>query len=240
MLAPKPLLPVALALSLSMIVAACSAEKSAGAPEPAKAAASAGAGAAEPEAKVAVKEVPVAAANLGEAAPDFSLADLDGDTHTLAQHRGKVVVLEWFNPECPFVNYAHQEGELKAMAKGASADGVVWLAINSGAPGKQGHGVEANRAGVAEFAMEHPVLLDESGAVGRRYGAGKTPHLFVIDAEGALVYRGAIDNAPMGEVRDAGAAKINYVAAALEDLKAGRPVAIAEAAAYGCSVKYGA
>lgn len=190
------------------------------------------------EAEAPKAEVPAVEAALGSPAPAFSLKDLDGAEHSLESYRGKTVVLEWFNPECPFVKYAHGEGPLKEQAKGAIADGVVWLSINSGGEGKQGAGAEASKAGVATYGMENPVLLDENGEVGHRYGAAKTPHMFVINGEGVLVYEGAIDNAPIGEVRDAGAEKMNYVEAALADLKAGRPVAQSSSPAYGCSVKY--
>lgn len=176
-------------------------------------------------------------AKIGELAPDFSLADLDGKAHKLSDYRGKIVVLEWFNPECPFVRYAHTEGPLVSMASHAVADGIVWLAINSGAPGKQGHGVEANRAGAATYGIEHPILLDETGAVGHAYDAQKTPHTFVIDAQGTLVFAGGVDNAPIGEV-DGDAEKIEYLANALASVQAGKPVALAEPRPYGCTVKY--
>jgi peroxiredoxin len=177
---------------------------------------------------------------LGAPAPAFSLPDLDGTTHTLAQYAGKTVVLEWFNPECPFVGHAHGPGgALATAARDATAQGIVWLAINSGAPGKQGTGRERNRDGAARFGLTHPILLDESGSTGKAYGAIKTPHVFVIDPKGVLVYRGGVDNAPMGEV-NGGGARVDYLQAALADLAAGRPVATAEARPYGCSVKYGA
>ncbi|MEW6435356.1 MAG: thioredoxin family protein [Myxococcota bacterium] len=180
------------------------------------------------------------AAEVGAPAPDFTLKDLDGKDVKLSAFKGKTVVLEWFNPECPYVKASHTKGSLKDTAQRAAKKGVVWLAINSGAPGKQGHGVEKNRAGVKAFGLEHPVLLDESGAVGKAYGATNTPHLFVIDPRGTLVYRGAIDNSPDGE---GGAAKdgklVNYVEAALDDLAAGRAVKTPDTKAYGCSVKYG-
>jgi Redoxin len=146
------------------------------------------------------------------------------------------VVLEWFNPECPFVKKNHGEGPLKDMAKKASEKGVVWLAVNSSAPGKQGHGAAVNREGKQRFGLSHPVLLDESGEVGRLYGATNTPHMYVVDPAGTLVYRGAIDNAPDGDPR--GDHFVNYVDAALADLAAGKPVANPEVKAYGCSVKY--
>ena len=148
-------------------------------------------------------------------------------------------MLEWFNPECPFVRAAHTKGSLVSSAERQQAKGVVWVAINSGAPGKQGHGLEKNRAGRESFAMKHPVLLDESGQVGRQYGAEHTPHMYVIDAKGTLVYKGAIDNSPDGEGESPSGGKlINHVDAALADLAAGRPIATAETEAYGCSVKY--
>ncbi|MGH1347359.1 MAG: thioredoxin family protein [Nannocystales bacterium] len=177
-------------------------------------------------------------AEVGKPAPDFTLPGLDGVEVKLSSFRGKTVVLEWFNPNCPFVNNAHAEGSLKTMAKDEVAKGVVWLAVNSGAPGKQGHGVEANTVGVKTFGLEHPVLLDESGAVGRAYGAEKTPHVFLIDGDGTLVYRGAIDNAPFGEV-DGGGDVINYLANALTELSADKPITTPQTAPYGCTVKYG-
>ncbi|MEZ4448336.1 MAG: redoxin domain-containing protein [Nannocystaceae bacterium] len=229
----------ALALLIGLGLAACTSERAAPAAAPETKPAETKPAETKPaETKPEAAEPAGSSAALGQPAPDFSLADLDGKTHTLAEYRGKTVVLEWFNPECPFVNYAHGDGELKSMAAKVVPEGIVWLAINSGAPGKQGHGLDANKAGVAKFGMTHPVLLDESGAVGHLYGAEKTPHMFVIDGAGALVYRGAIDNAPMGEVRESGAPKKNHVADALADLAAGRPVATPETAAYGCTVKY--
>lgn len=177
-------------------------------------------------------------AQLGQPAPDFTLPGLDGSDVTLSSFRGKTVVLEWFNPQCPFVNNAHAEGSLKTMAKDETAQGVVWLAINSGAPGKQGHGVEANTMGAKSFALEHPILLDESGTVGRAYGAQKTPHVYLIDGAGTLVYRGAIDNAPFGEV-DGGGDRVNYLANALAELRGSKPITTPETPPYGCTVKYG-
>lgn len=182
---------------------------------------------------------PVAGASLGAPAPDFELPDLDGNRVKLSSFRGKRVVLEWFNPGCPFVKASHSKGSLVSTAADLAKQGVVWLAINSGAPGKQGHGLEANREGKQRFKLDHPVLLDEAGTVGRSYGAAHTPHMYVIDEKGVLVYRGAIDNSPDGEGESPSGGKlVNYVSAALSDLAAGRPVATAETEAYGCSVKY--
>jgi peroxiredoxin len=179
------------------------------------------------------------AADLGKPAPEFALPDLSGKIVKLSDYRGKVVVLEWFNPRCPFVKASHTKGSLVDAAAKQAGKGVVWLAINSGAPGKQGTGVELNRAAAKEFRMNYPVLIDASGKTGHAYGATNTPHMFVIDKEGKLVYRGAIDNSPDGE-RDAptGGKLIEYVTAALDDLAAGQPVRMAESKAYGCGVKY--
>jgi peroxiredoxin len=178
-------------------------------------------------------------ARVGAPAPDFELPDLDGKSVKLSSFRGKTVVLEWFNPGCPFVKASHTKGSLVDTATKATKQGVVWLAVNSGAPGKQGHGVEANREGQQRFGLSHPILLDESGQVGRAYGAAHTPHMYVIDPAGVLVYRGAIDNSPDAEGESpTDGPLVNYVTAALADLSAGRPVAKPETEAYGCSVKY--
>ena len=191
----------------------------------------------KPVAKEAKAEKPAAAAEIGKPAPDFVLKDLDGKPVKLSDYKGKTVVLEWFNPECPVVASQHSKGVLKDYASKAVADGVVWLAINSGASGMQGHGVEKNQKMRGEWKLNHPILLDEAGTVGRAYAAKTTPHMFVIDAKGTLVYRGAIDNNSSGEPE--GGKLVNYVEAALADLKAGREVATKETKSYGCNVKYG-
>ena len=178
---------------------------------------------------------PQVKAQLGKAAPTFALPDLAGQTHRLEDHRGKVTILEWFNPDCPYVKYAHGSGPLKDQAARLTAAGVDWIAINSGSPGKQGHGVERNREAVTEWSLSHPVLIDEDGSVGRAYGAKTTPHMYVINEDGVLVYQGAIDNAPFGKA--SGTTK-NFVDLALADLKAGNAVETADTKPYGCSVKY--
>lgn len=187
------------------------------------------------------KETPkeVEGAAIGSPAPNFTLKDADGKTVKLSDYKDKIVVLEWFNPECPFVVQAHgKEGALRDVDGRVVRDGVVWLAINSSAPGKEGAGAELNKKMREEWKIGYPVLLDESGDVGRLYGAKSTPHMFVIDAKGVLAYRGALDNSPRGKVE--GDKKINYVEAAIADLKAGKPVATKETKSYGCSVKYAA
>jgi len=182
---------------------------------------------------------PALAADVGQPAPEFSLQDLDGKVHKLSDLKGKVVVLEWFNPGCPYVVAAHTKGSLVDAGARASKEGVVWLAINSGAPGKQGHGVETNRAAARGWSMSYPILIDESGAVGKAYGATNTPHMFVVGKDGKLAYKGAIDNSPDGE-RGApqGGTLVEYVSAAIADIAAGRPVRSPQTKAYGCGVKY--
>ena len=180
------------------------------------------------------------AAIVGQAAPDFTLKDLTGKDVALASFKGKTVVLEWFNPQCPFVKKSHTVGSLVDTAKKATDAGVVWLAINSGAPGKQGNELAVNEEAVKTWSLTHPVLRDETGVVGHAYGATNTPHMFVIDAKGTLVYAGAIDNSPDAEKgAPEGGTLVNFVDAALADVAAGRPVATPTHKAYGCGVKYG-
>jgi peroxiredoxin len=140
-------------------------------------------------------------AKIGEPAPAFTLPSVAGESISLADYAGKTVVLEWFNPDCPFVKYAHGEGgPLASLANEQSKAGIVWLAINSGAAGKEGAGVERNKQAQIDWKLEHPILIDEDGKVGRSYGAQTTPHMFVIDPAGKLIYAGALDNAPLGRV----------------------------------------
>jgi alkyl hydroperoxide reductase subunit AhpC len=192
----------------------------------------------EPKKEEVKKDEKAAGPALGAPAPDFTLKDLDGKSVKLSDYKGKIVVLEWFNPGCPFVQAAHgKDGPLHDMSK-MTSDGVVWLAINSSAVGQEGAGAEANKKSRDEWKISAPVLLDEAGTVGRTYGAKSTPHMFVIDAKGMLAYRGALDNAPQGKLE--GDKKINYVEAAISELKAGKPVTTKETKSYGCPVKYAA
>jgi peroxiredoxin len=181
-----------------------------------------------------------APATVGKPAPDFALKGLDGKEVKLSSFKGKTVVLEWFNPGCPYVKKSHSVGSLVGTAAKHTKAGVVWLAINSGAAGKQGADPKDNAAAVKTWSLEHPLLLDPSGATGKAYGATNTPHLFVIDGKGTLVYAGAIDNSRDGEGKSPeGGTLINYVDAALEDIAAKRAVRTATTKAYGCGVKYG-
>lgn len=180
------------------------------------------------------------AATVGQPAPAFTLTDLDGKSHNLSYFKGKTVVLEWVNPECPFVvKHYEKSGNLPATQKAATADGVVWLLINSAASGKQGdYDAEKAKAWLAKNkAAATAYLRDADGKVGKAYDAKTTPQIFVINAEGTLVYNGAIDSKRSTNADDIAGAE-NYAKSALADLKAGRPVATATTQPYGCSVKY--
>jgi peroxiredoxin len=194
-----------------------------------------GAAAAGPGAPVDRSSSPV----IGKPAPDFTLDAIDGSKVALSSLRGKIVVLEWFNPECPFVRRSHEQGSLVDAAKRTTGTGVVWLAVNSAAEGKQGYEPALNENAAARWSLTHPILRDISGQVGKAYGATNTPNLYVIDAAGTVVYAGAIDNSPDGEKQSpVGGTLVNYVDAALADLAAGRPVATPVTRPYGCAVKY--
>jgi peroxiredoxin len=179
------------------------------------------------------------AATVGQPAPAFTLTDSKGQTHSLADFKGKTVVLEWTNHECPFVKKHYGAKNMQAQQGDAAADGVVWLTINSGAPGKQGHvdaaGAEAVMA--KDGFKSAAYLLDASGDAGRAYAAKTTPHMYVIDGEGVLRYNGAIDSIPSADQADIPKAT-QYVTQALGELAAGKPVSVASTQPYGCSVKY--
>ena len=171
-------------------------------------------------------------------AGNFRLTDMNGKAVQLSDYRGRTVVLEWNNPECPFVR-KHYAGNMQRTQAAAKRDGVVWLTINSGAPGKQGHLTpEGARAYVSDVkAQPAAYLLDPQGRVGKGYAAKTTPHLYVIDGKGVLRYQGGIDDKPTPDPADVATAR-NHVLAALSELKAGKPVTVAETRPYGCSVKY--
>ena len=170
-------------------------------------------------------------AELGKPAPDFTLTDLDGKTHRLSDYvkAGKVVVLEWFNPGCPAVKGVHNKGIVTALADKYEDRGVTWLAINSGGPGKQGHGIPVNQAAVKRWGIGYPILPDEAGTVGRLYKAKVTPHLYVVDSTGKLVYQGALDNR-----RDPSSSDyVGHVEQAVTAALNGKPVATPFARPYG-------
>ncbi len=193
-----------------------------------------------PMAFLAALAIP-ASANLtaGNPARDFKLRDTDNNVIQLAQYKGKTVVLEWHNPGCPFVKKHYGSGNMQGTQAAALAQGAVWLTINSGAPGKQGHmtGPQAAALVKEQGVRSTEYLLDPQGVVGKAYGAKTTPQIFIINPAGTIVYQGAIDDKPTAKVEDIAGAR-NHVKAALAEMKAGKPVSVAETKPYGCSVKY--
>ena len=172
-----------------------------------------------------------AAVEVGSKAPDFTLTNYDGNTVSLADYKGKIIVLEWFNYECPFVRYHYEKAKTMIELPDKYKDrGVVWLAINS----TKHLTTEGNKEFAEKFKLGYPILDDRSGKVGHLYGARTTPHMFIIDAKGNIAYNGAIDNSPMGKEENV----INYVDKALAELTAGKEVSTANTKPYGCSVKY--
>ena len=177
---------------------------------------------------------------IGAVAPDFTGVDSNGNSVTLSDLRGKIVVLEWTNHDCPYVRKHYGSGNMQALQAEAQDAGVVWLTIISSAPGKQGYvePAEANRLTESRKAVPHAVLLEPDGDIGRAYGARTTPHMFVIDADGVLRYKGGIDDKPTSDPADIATAN-NYVRAALADIATGSEIRTAVSRPYGCSVKYG-
>lgn len=176
---------------------------------------------------------------IGQPAPTFSGVDSQGRTHRLADYRGRTVVLEWTNHDCPYVRKHYDSGNMQALQRATKVEGAVWLSVISSAPGKQGH-VSARQADALtrqRDAAPSAVILDESGAIGRAYGAKTTPHMYIIDARGVLAFMGGIDDRATADPSDIPGAR-NHVRAALDELKAGRPVSQASTRPYGCSVKY--
>ena len=181
-----------------------------------------------------------ASAATGAAAPAFSVQDASGATRTLAEFAGRTLVLEWTNHGCPYVQKHYRAGNMQALQREATENGVVWLQVISSAPRQQGHLDGAGALARVQTDGAHPTatLLDPTGAMGHAYGARNTPHMFIIGADGRLLYQGAIDDRPSARPSTLEGAH-NYVRAALADIAAGRAVAVAETTPYGCSVKYG-
>jgi len=176
---------------------------------------------------------------VGTNAPDFSVTDSNGKTQSVSQYKGKYVVLEWFNPECPFVKKHYGSGNMQKLQEEFTGKDIVWLTIDSSAPGKQGHltAEEANEK-ITQLKMKSTALLiDTDGKAGQTYGAKTTPHMFVINPEGKIVYQGAIDSRNSTSAADI-PSSTNYARAALEESLAGKPVSTATTRSYGCSVKY--
>ena len=178
-------------------------------------------------------------ATVGQPAPNFSLQGADGKSHQLAKYKGKFVVLEWTNPQCPFVKRFYHSEVMQALQKKETAKGVVWLRINSGAPSQEGSQTPAELAAYvkANHVAATASLLDPTGKVGHLYGARNTPQMFIIDPKGTLIYAGGIDDHPSADADDA-PAPTNYVTEALDEAMAGKPVSTPTAPPYGCSVKY--
>lgn len=176
---------------------------------------------------------------IGKAAPNFHLKDVNGRTVSLSDFRGKTVVLEWNNPECPFVKKHYGSGNMQKTQAAATGAGAVWLTINSSAAGKQGYMTPARARAFAagQQSRRTDYLLDPNGVVGKSYGAKTTPHMYVINSRGNLVYMGGIDDKPTPDPADIKTAH-NFVLAALSELKAGKPVSVPTSRPYGCAVKY--
>ena len=180
-----------------------------------------------------------AALQVGQPAPGFTATDTSGQRHALSEFRGKTVVLEWTNHDCPYVRKHYNSGNMQQQQKDATAQGAVWLSIISSAPGKQGHvtPAQADQLTVERDAAPSAVILDESGAIGRLYGAKTTPHMYIIDAQGTLAYMGGIDSIPSANPADIEKAT-QYVPTALAQVMRGEPVGKNVTRPYGCSVKY--
>ncbi|HEY3988628.1 MAG TPA: thioredoxin family protein [Acidobacteriaceae bacterium] len=178
-------------------------------------------------------------ARVGATAPAFSGKDSQGKTQSLAQYRGKFVVLEWTNRDCPYTQKQYNSGNMQALEREWTAKGVVWLTVLSSAAGEQGYLTAAQENAQIEKVHAHPTaaILDPTGEIGKLYSAKTTPHMFIIDPEGKLIYDGAIDDKPTTDLADVKGAK-NYVSAALTEAMAGQRVEVASTRPYGCSVKY--
>lgn len=174
---------------------------------------------------------------LGERVPDFEVDTLAGTRVRLSDYLGKPVVLEWLNPLCPFTRAAHQDGTLRDYPDRVVRDGGIWLGVCSSGPGKHGSERADLEAAVEAWGFEHPVLLDPSGELGRRFDATHTPQVFLLDERSVLRFVGAVDNQPFNKVRGGGEVQ-NHLALALEQLRDGRPVEPAARQAYGSRVKY--
>jgi peroxiredoxin len=168
----------------------------------------------------------------GKTALEFKLTNYDGKAIGLSYYKGKIVVLEWFNYECPFVKYHYEKAKtMTTLANKYKDKNVVWLAINS-----TGHLVaEKNKDFAGKHEISYPILDDRSGKTGRAYGAKTTPHMFIIDTEGKIVYSGAIDNSPLGKKKEG---MTNYIDKALTEFTTGKTISISNTEPYGCSVKY--
>jgi len=176
---------------------------------------------------------------VGSAAPDFSLTDAKGKTHSLSQYKGKYVVLEWFNPECPFVKKHYGSGNMQKLQEEYTGKGITWLTIDSNAPGSEGNltADAASKVMTGWKTRQTAFLLDPEGKAGRAYGAKNTPNMVVINPEGKIVYEGAIDSKATPNPADI-PSSTNYIKVALDESLAGKPITTSTTKPYGCSVKY--
>jgi peroxiredoxin len=176
---------------------------------------------------------------VGQNAPDFSLRDTNGKTQKLSSYKGKYVVLEWYQPDCPFVRKHYGSGNMQKLQKEYTTKGVVWLSIDSSAPGQEGNydAAELNAFAARDGAARTALMIDSDGKIGHLYGAKTTPNMYIIDPSGKLIYQGAIDNKRSTDLADVNTAT-NYVKAALDAALSGKSVATTATAPYGCSVKY--
>lgn len=181
----------------------------------------------------------LAAATVGQPAPAFTATDTAGKNHSLADYRGKYVILEWVNPGCPFVRKHYSSGNMQSTQQEATRAGAVWLAVNSTAKGSGDYLAAADMGKwmSGQKAAATATLLDADGKVGTAYGAKTTPHMYIIDPQGKLIYAGAIDSKPTARAEDIASAT-NYVKTGLQEALAGKPLSNASTRAYGCSVKY--
>jgi len=181
----------------------------------------------------------LAAPQVGQPAPEFTLTDSNGKSHKLSDFKGKIVVLEWLNHGCPFVVKHYGSGNMQKLQKEYTGKDVVWLSIVSSAPGKQGHmsAADTNKTKEEKGSAATAVLIDEDGTVGKLYDAKVTPELYVVDREGTLIYAGAIDSVKSTDAADIDGAK-NYVKQALDEALEGKPVSEGTTTAYGCGIKY--
>ncbi|HXM95728.1 MAG TPA: thioredoxin family protein [Candidatus Dormibacteraeota bacterium] len=179
------------------------------------------------------------AARVGELAPDFTATDTNGKVHKLSEYRGKFVVLEWTNRGCPYTQKHYNSGNMQRLQREWTGKGVIWLTVISSAPGEQGYVTASQENAYLKESNAAPtaVLLDTTGAVGHLYDAKTTPHMYIIDSQGTLIYNGAIDDRPTTDLGDVNGAK-NYVSASLQEATSGKPVSNATTRPYGCSVKY--
>lgn len=178
-------------------------------------------------------------AEVGKQAPDFTLTDSKGKTHKLSDYKGKIVVLEWVNYDCPFVKKHYESGNMQKLQKEMIAKGVIWLSICSSAEGKQGHFTNDEIAARIDKykALQTAYLIDEPGEIGKLYGARTTPNMFVIDGEQTLVYAGAIDDKPTADQNDVTTA-VNYIREAIKALLGSTEIKVRTSKPYGCSIKY--